>query len=53
MVTNITSLTGNGLRDWLIQRGTAVVLGIYFAFLIVFFACHPKIDYQTWRAFYQ
>ena len=26
MVTNITSLTGNGLKDWLIQRVTAVYL---------------------------
>lgn len=53
MVTNITSLTGNGLRDWLIQRVTAIVLGIYFTFLLVFFVCHAKVDYQTWRAFYQ
>jgi succinate dehydrogenase / fumarate reductase membrane anchor subunit len=52
MVTNITSLTGNGLRDWLIQRVTAIVLGLYFVVLLGFFMTHSVVTYQTWTLFY-
>ena len=53
MVTNITSLTGNGLKDWLIQRVTAVILGVYFVALGLFFLSHPHCTYHHWSAFYQ
>lgn len=29
MVANVTSLTGNGLKDWLVQRVTAVYFAAY------------------------
>lgn len=48
MVTNATSLSRSGLRDWIIQRATSVVLGVYFIFLMVYLICHPKIDFNTW-----
>ena len=37
MVTNVTSLTGNGLKDWLIQRVTAVYFAIYVLYLLAYF----------------
>ena len=49
MVNNVTSFTGNGLRDWLIQRVTAVILGAFSIFLLVFFMLHHPMDYSTWR----
>ena len=52
MVTNITSLTGNGLRDWLIQRVTAIVLGLYFVVVLGFFITHSAVTFQEWSAFY-
>ena len=52
MVSNVTSLTGKGLRDWLIQRFTAVVLGIYFSTMAVFWFCQSPMDYDTWHNFY-
>ncbi|RUR00060.1 succinate dehydrogenase, hydrophobic membrane anchor protein [Legionella septentrionalis] len=48
MVTNVTSLTGNGLRDWLIQRFTAVYLSIYFLFLCGFILFHPHMQFNQW-----
>lgn len=48
MVANITSLTGNGLRDWLIQRVSAVILGVYFLLLLGFACLHPDLQYQHW-----
>jgi succinate dehydrogenase / fumarate reductase membrane anchor subunit len=49
MVTNITSLTGNGLKDWLIQRVAAVYLAAYFLFLLAFFLMHPQLQYEMWQ----
>ena len=51
MVTNVTSLTGNGLKDWLIQRFTAIILGIYLVILSSFFATHAQVTYLQWQAF--
>lgn len=52
MVGNVTSLTNNGLRDWLIQRVTAIVLAIYSLMLLRFFYHHPGMSYDTWRALF-
>lgn len=52
MVGNITSLTGRGLRDWLIQRITAVVMGIYLIVLGYFWFSHPEISYDIWHDFF-
>jgi succinate dehydrogenase / fumarate reductase membrane anchor subunit len=49
MVTNVTSLTGNGLKDWLIQRATAVYFAVYAAFLFGFLVLHPQLTFQQWH----
>ena len=48
MVTNVTSLTRNGLQDWLIQRVSAVFLACYTFFLCGFFLLHPHLTYAAW-----
>jgi len=53
MVAGVLSLTRNGLRDWIIQRTTAVLLGIYFVFLMIFLVTHPNLHYLQWVAFFQ
>ncbi len=53
MVTNITSLTGNGLKDWLIQRLTAVYFAFYLAFIAGFLALHPQLTYADWAQLFQ
>lgn len=52
MVHSVTSLTGNGLRDWLIQRISAVVLTFYTLFLLGFIIFHPHLDLESWRALF-
>lgn len=52
MVTNVTSLTGNGLKDWLIQRVTAFYLTIYCLFLLGFLLYHPNLNYDQWHALF-
>lgn len=49
MLTNVTSLTGNGLKDWLIQRVTAVYFAVYVVFLFGFLLMHPHMAYHEWQ----
>lgn len=49
MVVKVTSLTGNGLKDWVIQRVSSVVIAIYTLFMLSYLVLHPQIDYLTWR----
>lgn len=49
MVSSITSLTGNGLKDWLIQRVTALYFAGFSLFLLTYFLIHPHLDYLTWQ----
>lgn len=48
MVTNVTSLTGNGLKDWLIQRVTALYFAVYSVFLLGFLLFNPHLQYEQW-----
>lgn len=52
MVNNVTSLTGNGLKDWLIQRVTAVYFAAYVFYLFAFLIFHPRLDYEQWHALF-
>lgn len=55
MVSKLTSgmsLTGNGLRDWLAQRISALVIAIYFFVVMLFFICYPDINYLTFKNFF-
>lgn len=48
MVTNVTSLTGNGLKDWWIQRVTAVYFLVYSVFMLFFIVTHRPLSYSAW-----
>lgn len=52
-LTNITSLTRNGVRDWLIQRVSSVILAFYVFFLLGYFVFHPQIQFFTWQGLFQ
>lgn len=49
MVTNVTSLTGNGLKDWWIQRATALYFLIYSLFLLMFLLGHCHLNFMQWQ----
>ncbi len=49
MVDNILSLSTKGLRDWLIQRVTAVLMLVYSVFIIGFIILHPQLQYDEWQ----
>lgn len=52
MVANVTSLTGNGLKDWLIQRVTAVYFAVYSLFLLIYLGMHPQLGYEHWHTLF-
>lgn len=52
MVTSITSFSHSGLRDWLVQRVSAVVMAVYIIFLAGFILMHSNLDYQTWQGLF-
>lgn len=53
MVANVTSLTGNGLRDWWIQRVSAVYFLLYSIFFLGFMAKHNPLTFESWHQFFQ
>lgn len=53
MVRNATSLTGSGLRDWLIQRISAVVIALYTIVMSVRIAAKSQWQYENWFSFFQ
>lgn len=52
-LTNITSLTRNGVRDWLVQRVTSVILAAYLLFLLGYLVFHPQIQFFAWQNLFQ
>lgn len=52
MVNRIVTGAHFGLRDWLIQRITAVVMAVYGAGLTGWLLLQPHLDYDTWTALF-
>ncbi len=52
MVKSVTSLTRNGLRDWIVQRVSAVLIAIYVIFLVIYFLTHPGLEYAQWQTLF-
>lgn len=49
MVKSEMSLTRSGLNDWLIQRISAVIIGIYTLFLLIYCIEHRHLNYFAWQ----
>lgn len=52
MVKHVTSLTGNGIADWLIQRVSAVILAAYTVFLVGFLLASQELTYAAWAGLF-
>ena len=46
------SFGGSGIRDWLIQRFTAVYLGVYTLVCLWFLIMQSEINFTHWHAFF-
>jgi succinate dehydrogenase / fumarate reductase membrane anchor subunit len=52
MLERIVTGAHYGLRDWLIQRVTAVVMVLYTLSLAGYWLFQPVIDYNAWTLFF-
>lgn len=52
MVDSITSFSRSGLRDWLMQRVSAVIIGFYSVFMLIFFLQHAPVNQAAWQALF-
>lgn len=52
MVKSVLGVNHQGLRDWLIQRVTAVVMVIYILGLMLFFGTHSNLAYYEWHGLF-
>ena len=52
MVDRVVTGAHYGLRDWLLQRITAVVMFAYGIFLLGYVLLHPSLDYNTWTGLF-
>ena len=52
MVKSVLGVNHQGLRDWLIQRVSAVILTVYTLGIVIFLACHTQLDYSTWHSLF-
>ncbi len=52
MVSSVTGLSRNGVADWLVQRVSAVVLGVYFIGLLGYLLMNADLDYAQWQALF-
>lgn len=52
MVKRIVSGAHYGLKDWLIQRFSAVIMLIYTIALLAWLGLGQPLDFETWRALF-
>ena len=52
MVDRIVTGAHYGLRDWLMQRVTAVVMTLYALCMAGWLLLHPNVDYDTWTGLF-
>lgn len=52
MVKSVLSVNRQGLREWVIQRITAIVMAFYSIFLGYFFVTHPNLAYYEWHGLF-
>lgn len=48
----VTHASHRGLRDWLVQRITALVIGVYTVFILAYLICKQPVDYSQWYALF-
>jgi succinate dehydrogenase / fumarate reductase membrane anchor subunit len=52
MVKSVLSNNHAGLRDWLIQRLSAVIMAFYFLSMITFFVLNPNPQFYEWQGLF-
>lgn len=49
MVKTVLSVKHQGLQDWVIQRVSAILMGIYFIVFLAYFLIHGQWSFADWH----
>jgi succinate dehydrogenase / fumarate reductase membrane anchor subunit len=49
MVKSVLGVNHQGLRDWVMQRLSAIILAIYSLGLITYIVLHPELSFAEWH----
>lgn len=49
MVKSVLGVNHQGLRDWVIQRISAIFMAAYSIGLILYILCHPGLSFAEWH----
>lgn len=49
MVKSILGVNHQGLRDWVVQRISAIIMAIYTIGLVSYLVLHPGLSFPTWH----
>lgn len=52
MVKSVLSVAHEGLRDWMIQRVSAIFMAVYSISLGVYIFCNPELTFQEWHGLF-
>ena len=52
MVNNVLALTASGVRDWLVQRVTALMIFFYVLGTTAYVGMHSPLTYEAWHALF-
>jgi succinate dehydrogenase / fumarate reductase membrane anchor subunit len=52
MVKSVLSVSHQGLRDWMIQRVSALVMAVYSLGLIIYIVSNPGLSFAEWHTLF-
>jgi succinate dehydrogenase / fumarate reductase, membrane anchor subunit len=52
-VSSVTGFGRNGVSDWLVQRISAVILGIYLIGMLAYLLINRDLDFAQWQTLFQ
>jgi succinate dehydrogenase / fumarate reductase membrane anchor subunit len=52
MVKSVLSVSHQGLRDWVIQRLSAIIMAVYSIGLIGYILCHKGLSFAEWHSLF-
>jgi succinate dehydrogenase / fumarate reductase, membrane anchor subunit len=53
MVKSVLGVNHQGLRDWIIQRISALIMGVYSISLLVYLVLHPGLLFPEWHGLFR
>jgi succinate dehydrogenase / fumarate reductase membrane anchor subunit len=52
MVKSVLGVAHLGLRDWVWQRLSAIIMALYVVGLFAYILCHPHLSYADWHGLF-